>query len=291
MDLRRRHSFPLRLLPALLVSLAALQAQAARLRLETAEAFEAYVAGKEQVLAERLSGRRSFLWVSEVSGGVRALKRGEVLVEPFHGKGDLEVPHGLIHDWVGAMFIPEARAGDVLATVQDYDNHKNFYGAEVVDSKLLDRDGDDYRVYLRLRKHKIVTVVLNTHHAASYGRLDSRRAYSRSYSTTIREVRNPGGRDEAELPVGQDHGFLWRLNSYWRFQQMRDGVYVECEVVALTRGVPWGFGWLIRPIMRSLPKKSLEQTLEATREAVLTAGRPLQITQNRAGGREGSDAR
>jgi hypothetical protein len=74
-----------------------------------------------------------------------------------------------------------------------------------------------------------------------------------------------GGR---ELPPGQDHGFLWRLNSYWRFEERDGGVYVECEAISLTRNVPLGLGWLVNPIIRSLPRESLANTLWATREAV-----------------------
>ena len=161
-------------------------------------------------------------------------------------------------------------------------SHKRFYSGdsgEVTDSKLLQQSGNDYRVFLRLQKHKIITVVLNTQHTVRYHRLDSGRVYSHSYSTAIREVRRPGKPNEAELPVGKDHGFLWRLHSYWRFQETPQGVYVEGDVVGLTRGVPFGLGWLIKPIIRSLPRHSLETTLRATREAVLSRNSTRRVTE------------
>jgi hypothetical protein len=83
-------------------------------------------------------------------------------------------------------------------------------------------------------------------------------------------VEDPGKPSEKQLPQGEDHGFMWRLYSYWRFQERDGGVYVECEAVSLTRNVPAGLGWLIEPIVRHLPKESLESTLGLTRKAVLT---------------------
>jgi hypothetical protein len=152
--------------------------------------------------------------------------------------------------------------------LEDYDNHKRIYQPEVVDSKLLSRNGNDFKIFMRLLKRKILTVVLNTYHDVHYTQLDPQRWYSRSYSTRIAEVE--GG---SELPPGQDHGFLWRLNSYWRFEERDGGVYVECEAISLTRNVPRGLGWLVNPIIRSLPRESLANTLRATRDAMQGAAR------------------
>ena len=99
--------------------------------------------------------------------------------------------------------------------------------------------------------------------AAVFIPLDAHRWYSRSYSTRIAEVD-----DGQELPPGEDHGFLWRLDSYWRFEERDGGVYLECEAISLTRSVPLGLGWLINPIIQSLPRDSLVNTLRETREAL-----------------------
>jgi hypothetical protein len=154
-----------------------------------------------------------------------------------------------------------------MAGVRNYDNHKNLYRPEVIDSRTLSQQGDNFKIHLRLLKKKILTVVLNTEHDVRYFPLDKTRVHSRSYSTRIQEVDDPGKPAERQLPVGNDHGFLWRLNSYWRFQERDGGVYVECEAISLTRGVPTGFGWLITPIVRDLPRESLTNTLGATRQA------------------------
>jgi hypothetical protein len=126
-----------------------------------------------------------------------------------------------------------------------------------------------YTVSLRLLKKQVITVVLDTEHTVHYSRLDAKRATSYSRSTRIAEADNPGSPDESELQPGIDHGFLWRLNSYWRFEERDNGVYVECEAISLTRSVPIGLGWIVNPIVRTLPKESLENTLRNTRKAFL----------------------
>jgi len=199
----------------------------------------------------------------------RRVRAGETVVEPRMEKGATEVKGGIVHDWIGAAFAPNTTLKRTLERVKNYDNHKNVYQPEVADSRILSRsDGDHLRVYLRLVKKKVLTVVLNTEHDVRFFPLDAARVHSRSVSTRITEVDNPGEANERELPAGQDHGFLWRLNSYWRFQERDGGVYIECEAISLTRGVPAGLGWLINPIVRDLPRESLANTIEATRRYV-----------------------
>ncbi|MFH1018926.1 MAG: hypothetical protein V1798_12220 [Pseudomonadota bacterium] len=229
----------------------------------TVEAFDGYVRAAEQ----RQRERSSFLWTFQTDRERRRLRNGEVLVEPAAGKSEMEVPDGLIHDWIGTVFVPGASVDQVMALVQNYDRHSQIY-PEVTTSKIVQHNGNAYRIYLRLLKKKVVTVVLNTEHDVRYIPVDAKRWQSRSYSTRIAEVDKPGTPKERELPTGKDHGFLWRLYSYWRFEESDGGVYIECEAISLTRDVPTGFGWLVRPIIRSLPRESLAGTLEATRTAL-----------------------
>jgi len=147
------------------------------------------------------------------------------------------------------------------------DRDKVTFKPEVVDAKILSRKGDDFKVYMRLLKKKVLTIVLNTQHDVHYIRIGDTRYYSRSHTTRIAEVENPGGRGERERPPGNDHGFLWRLDSYWRFEQRDGGTYVECEAISLSRGVPLGLGWAINPMVRALPRDSLTNTMRCTRDA------------------------
>ena len=254
---------------ALWVSLA-VAAGAAELKQEPVDAFDRYVRAAETRVDGRLHGQ-SFLWAADSPDRLKAVRAGQIVAEPLVGHGDAAVAGGLVHDWIGAAFLPGATLQGTLASVQDYDRNKITHRPEVIDSKVLSRDGDHFRIYLRVMKKKVVTVVLATEHDVRYFPLDATRCHSRSYSTRIAEVADPGPR-EREMPVGNDHGFLWRLDSYWRFEERDGGVYIECEAISLTRDIPTGLAWLIEPIIRQLPQESLVNTLRATRNAVVQAG-------------------
>jgi hypothetical protein len=81
-------------------------------------------------------------------------------------------------------------------------------------------------------------------------------------------VENPGKSDEREKMPGDDGGFLWRMETWWRLEERDGGVFVQSEVASLTRNIPAGLGWLIGPFVTSIPRESLTFTLEATRKAV-----------------------
>jgi hypothetical protein len=239
-----------------------------QLKPATTQEFDQYIRTTEAKLDQQINSP-AFLWVDGDPARKQRVQRGEVLAEPVVAKGDVEVTDGLVHDWVGAAFVPGGNVEKMIAMFEDYDNAKNIYKPEVVDSKLLEHSGNNYKVYMRLLKKQVITVVLNTTHEVRYVPVDRTHWYSRSYSSRIAEVQDPGKPSERELPPGQDHGFLWRLNSYWRFVERDGGVYVECQAVSLTRNVPTGLGWLINPIIRSLPRQSLENTLRSAQKASL----------------------
>ncbi|MBM3735046.1 MAG: hypothetical protein FJW39_04605 [Acidobacteria bacterium] len=251
---------------AAVVAFAAVQAQDTEsLKPETLNAFQQYVRGREaRMERERIRGGK-FLWLDESRERLEKARSGEVVVEAFSGKGAFEVKGGLVHDWTGAAFLPGTTLTQVVSKVQDYDRHKDVYQPEVIDSKLRSRQGNRFKVHLRLLKKKVITVVLNTEHDVEYFTLDAKRAHSRSYTTRVAEVEDAGTARERERPMSDSHGFLWRLNSYWRFEERDGGVYVECEAISLTRGVPFGLGVVVMPIIRDLPRESLVRTMEATR--------------------------
>ena len=193
--------------------------------------------------------------------------QGALLVEPHTGKGLIEIDGGLIHDWIGTVFVPGVTLDQVLALVQDYDRHKIIY-PDVMDSRIIQRDGDHFKIFLRLKRKQVLTVVLDSDHDVQYQRLSKTAARSKSYTTRIVEVEKAGTPAERVLPPSASHGYLWRLDTYWRFEEQDNGVYIECEAISLTRNVPTGLGWLFEPIIRDLPGQSLERTLTATRKAL-----------------------
>ena len=241
------------------------------LKPQTLERFTSYVRDAEAVMEQNLAGGKTFLWSDENPERAKQVQAGKIVAEFWSGKGPIKVAHGLIHDWVGAAFIAGATLDRTLALVQNYDNHQNLYKPEVVASKLISRQGDDFQAYLRLLKKKIITVVLDTDHDIHYRCIAAGRWICNSHTTRIAEVENAGTPKERVLTPDTGYGFLWRLYSYWRFQERGDGGCIECRAISLTRDVPFGLGWIIEPIIQKLPKESLINTLAATREGVRTA--------------------
>ena len=270
----------------LLLSLLALDGSPVRadqLKPETVQAFDHYVELSEQRMASELRSGR-FLRVDDLPPNLRdaeytRLKNGEVVIarlgteEQGHS---LSVPGGLVHHWIGTVFIPGTTLVRTLAFLEDYNQQYKFYFPEVQQSRLLEHDGNHFSVFLRLRKTKVVTVILNTEYDVRYVPLAPDRAASYSYSRRIAEVENAGKPNQSEKPVGNDSGFLWRLDSYWRFLEREGGVYVQLEAISLTRDIPPGLGWLIGPFVTSIPKESLEFTLTRTREGLVpkSSGQP-----------------
>jgi len=243
---------------AAVLLMAAAAAPAARLTEPARRAFQEYTAEVEARLAR--TGRP----VTDLG----LLRDGRVQIEAVHG-GSWAVSGGLMHHWWAAALVPGATAREMLALLRDYDHLERYYAPEVVSSRALRVEGDAATILMRFRKQKVVTVVLDAEFEVRSGLTGPGRGYSVSRSTHIWEVDHPGSASERREPEGDDDGFLWRLNSYWRFVDTPEGLEIECEAVSLTRDVPTGLGWLVRPIIQVLPRESLEFTLEATKKALI----------------------
>lgn len=239
-----------------------------QLKPETLQAFETYIREAESAMEQALHESAPFLWSDGSPERARQVRGGRILAQFWSGRGPGRVANGLIHDWIGAALITGVTVEQAVRLVQDYNHHKNIYKPEVIDSRLLSQRGSDFEIYLRLLKKKIITVVLDTYHDVHYSSLDNTRWLCRSYTTRIQEVEGAGGRAELILPPDSGHGFLWRLYSYWRFHEKEGGVVVECRAISLSRNVPLGLGWMIEPIIQKLPRESLINTLNATRQAL-----------------------
>src|SRR5580704_11376152 len=243
----------------------------------TIRAFELYLANTEARNAKGLK-QGNFLWIDDLPATERdeaytKLRGGETQmhhVTPAEAGTNTPVPGGMIHDWQAITFIPGAKIDDVLRVLQDYDHQSTVYAPDVEKSKLESRDGDHFRAFLRFRRRKVITVVMNTEHDITYFRDSATRAHSRSSATRIAEVDNPGTANEKEKIPGEDNGFLWRMETWWRLEERDGGVYVQNEVVSLSRDIPTGLGWMIEPFVTSIPKESLAFTMEATRKAVVS---------------------
>lgn len=215
----------------------------------TTAAFEKYRQGVES----KLDWKPRFV----------TLKPGAVQIVPAREDGSIDVKDGIVHDWIAAAVIPGAKPDDLLQVLQDYGAYKKFYTPEVLESRTVSRNGDNFHVYLRLMKTKVLTVVLNSEFDVEYRNLGNGRWGKVSRSTRIAEI------DEGkELPLGEGKGFLWRLNAYWIIEPRPEGLYMECRSISLSRGIPFGFGMVIKPFISGVPRESLEDTMANTVKAL-----------------------
>jgi hypothetical protein len=244
---------------------------AAELQPRTVAAFDRYVRVTESQMAPDPFLRVDGLAEKDRAPKLAALHRGELYIERLNTReagASIDVPDGLIHHWLGAVFVPGATLDQALHLMQDYDRHAEIFRPAIARSKLVTRKDDVFRVELRFQMKKVITVVVNTDNEARFTRLGPDRAQSRIQSLRIAEVADPGTPQEREHPVGRDGGYLWRLYTYWRFLERDGGTYVQCEAISLTRGIPRLLGWLIGPFVTSIPRESLSFTLETTRKTL-----------------------
>ncbi len=243
---------------------------AADLLPETKRAFDRYIQLTEARLDRTLNDRQ-FLYSDLGPGDKAKLRKGDVTIVPQqsldNGK-EIDVPGGFVQDWLGILFIPNATVNQVRAVLEDYPAYKDLYKPEVIDSKLVSHNGNEFDIFLRLFKKQFLTVVLNANYHVKFVQLDPGHLYVNSWSTRIAEVDNPDRSMTVEQPVGHDDGFLWALNSYWRIEQADGGVYAQLEAVSLSRDLPFGLFWL-KGFLQKFPKDSMEATLRGTKRAVV----------------------
>jgi hypothetical protein len=276
MPLPDSHKHALKLAAALMLAAAFSQAPTALgadLTPATEQAFQLYIARTEARMEQDYRPDR-FLGFTKDPEEKKKVRNGERPIRSRQSSDEgreVKITGGLIHDWCGSIFLPNTTIKQVRLVLQSYPDYQTMFAPEITASKILNRDGDRFTVFLRLYKKQIITVVLNTTYDIRYRSLDAHHLAVESRSTRIAEVKN-GGKSSDEEPVGHDGGYLWRLNSYWRFEEADGGVYAELEAISLSRDVPFGLV-MIRKFVEKFPRESMENTLEGVRRAVLRPAR------------------
>lgn len=262
-------TFALPLLMAVTVVAFVHPAPAAELQPGTLTAWEAYVNQADRHLEERAAGRLPFLWMDESPQRAARVRSGEAVIAPVVGRGSEAVPHGLVHDWIGAIFIPGATIDSVWSVVHDYDKYQQIYQPVVASSKTLacTDDGQDFQMVWQ-RKVLFVSAALEGHYRGRDVMLDAHRRYSVADTVEVREIQGYGHTGERLLPPDTGSGFIWRIRSLARFEERDGGVYLELEAMALTRDIPASLAWMVNPVVNHLSINSLTTTLRQTRDAV-----------------------
>ena len=157
--------------------------------------------------------------------------------------------------------------------MQDYDNHWRTYKPDVRRSKLLEHNDDTFKIYLQFYKESPRRVSFNTEFEVHYIQIDATHVVSRSSSLRIAELEHPDQPESSEFPVGKGHGYLRRLNNYWRLEEKDNGVYLQVETIALSRDIPTIFAWFVNPLIRRASRQSVATLLNATRRGLASPDR------------------
>ena len=252
---------------------------AAELQKETVQAWNKYLQWAQQKVARELSNPNVFLIQNtlppkEKSEIWQSLNRGEIVAKRMPSvvpQGiSFDVPSGEIHHWWGTILLRNVTLERLLLFLQDYDHHAGKF-SDVERSRLISKNGDRYRFFFRLRRSKaFVTAYYNTEQECLYTYYGSTRASSQSEAVKIAEIEDPGTASERERQPGNDRGFLWRLVSWWRFEQKGADVIIELESASLSRDIPAVIKFMpgISSYIRSTPRESLESVLTSIRDSM-----------------------
>jgi hypothetical protein len=252
---------------------------AAELKPATIVAFDRYVRATEARMATEVNGSSPFLWIDRQPTSARrqidaTLAAGRVVVEHLEtreaGKS-IDVPDGIVHHWVGTVFLPGVPLDRVIRFVQNYAGYSQAFGPMVQSARVTSHRDEHFDVAMRTSMHKVITVVIDADYGIDYKHLASTRVWTRSVATNVREVSNAGDANETSTPAEHGGGYLWRMNTYCSFDARPEGTYEQCESISLSRGLPFGIGWMISPFVTSVPREALEFTLGRVREALTHA--------------------
>jgi hypothetical protein len=226
--------------------------------------FTKYTAAVETRLAEEHGSSETLL----ASVDRDRLRKGEVVIQKLVPEKDADPSGAMLHHWRGTAFAPGATAADFKRLMRDFPAYTTVYAPQVVRAVIVSHDGDRYAVTMRVKQKHVLIVVMDTAYDVTFAQQNRLRGWSTSQSTGITEIEYAGTDKERALSPKEEHGFLWRLNTYWTYEERDGGLYLQLESVSLTRAIPAGLGWVARPFVESVPRESLEFTLRKTCEAL-----------------------
>ncbi len=231
--------------------------------------FNSYIGRVESRLAGQHGSAEAYLAPEDWA----RLRAGSLVIEQLTPAAGAELPGALLHDWRGTAFVPGTKGADCERVMRDFRGYPRYFSPQVLKATVPAQEGDRYRATLRVRQTHILTVVMDTTYDVTFGRdnfegTGAQHGYSVSRSTQIVEIGSAGTAQERALSPSEEHGFLWRLNTYWSYEERDGGLYIQIESVSLTRSIPTGLGWAIGPFIEGIPRESLEFTLRAARDAL-----------------------
>ena len=247
--------------------------EAAELTREATNAWDQYLQSATAQVKTCHERQTGCPWVETTPDAIAKLKNREVLVSGVGGTGRISVPHGLIHDWTAAVFIPNTTLDRVLSLIQDYDNYWTWYPPTVVESRLLSSTANERKFELRLvRKAFLVTAAFEIESEARFYRTGKNRAYSIASSTRVREIENYGKPEQRILAPDTGSGYVWRSATISQYEERDGGVFLELRALLLSREISSSSAWFVKPLVSRMARSALTVYLERTRRAVMSSG-------------------
>ncbi len=228
-------------------------------------AFNSYVNAVEARLTQQHRSKSAFLTpVVSAPQNEIGLRRGEIIVEQLTPSAGIALPGALLHHWRATGFAPGATAAAFERLLKDFNTYPEVFSPQVLQARVLTRNGDSLQAWMQVRQQHVIIVAMDTTYDVTFGRLDAQQGYSISRSTQIAEL-NSGLHP---LSSSHEHGFLWRQNTYWSYEERDGGLYIQIESISLTRSIPAGLGWAVGPFVESVPRESLEFTVRSACDAL-----------------------
>ncbi len=252
-------------LAVLLLLLSATLSEAAEPKQETLRAWDDYIRSVDLNVAQRAAGSRPFLWVDDSPEMQRRVQHNEVVITNHDPR---KVPQGLIHHWVGAMFVPNLSLDQVMSVLKSYDRYNELYKPLITKVAVLERDGDNVKLnVVAVQKAFSVTAAVETDDEVKIVRPAPNRVLITSTAVRVQEIADYGQPSQHLFAEAKRPGYVWRTVEVQRLEQRDGGVYVEFETVSLSRGIPLEVRWLIKPLTDNLPRKLMLDMLNDTRVA------------------------
>ncbi len=244
-------------------------ANAAELKQQTIQAWDEHVALTNREMQKRIHRGAAFLWISESPARMEQVRRGEIVVTSALPQNPEQVPSGLIHHWIGVVFLPGTKLDNVFSVVRNYGRYKNYYSPVVVDSKPVrqSRSEDQFRMLL-MNRSLLTKTAIDGEYRSNYVQVDPCRWYSVSDATRVQEIADYGQPGERTLQGDQASGYIWRVHSVTRFEERDGGVYIEADAMVLSRDIPASLRWLVTPMVRRIGRGSMLTSLRQTHDAV-----------------------
>jgi hypothetical protein len=257
------------LVQVLIIAAACRSSYPAELNQQTLASWNDFIEDARLDMQKRLTGKAPFLWVDGDPMRRQQLNSGEVIISPFGKRNPVSIPHGLVHHWIGAVFIPSATIQDLSRVVGDYGRYSEIYRPTLIKAELLDSSDNEQKFSIVwVQRVLLVTAAFYTELDSNYFALNSRQGYMTFFTTRVQQIQNYGEKDEQKLALGEGSGYLWRLVSFARFEERDGGLYLELEVIGLSKDLPGSLRFLLEPVIDHVPRQALATKLDQTRQAI-----------------------